>query len=252
MIRPIQSEQNENFKNWKQLDSSKMIRKQGRFFLMGEKLIREFLKKPKYEILAEVMGPQHHVLTEGRAYDHVPKYQLTQELFRQVDVLGTHFNLLLLTGPPLLETAWIPPEGLEIILPLGDPGNLGASLRSAAAFGVRKVHLTEEAAWPFHPKCIKASAGAALDLEFTRCGSLREVLNMKKENMMALDQEGTDITQFQFPKNLWLVVGEEGPGLPDHSLGKISIPTAGVESLNAAIALSLAMFSFRYSTKFNH
>lgn len=247
MIRPIVSPQNENIKMWRQLSTSKGIRKNGCFFLMGEKLIKEFLKDPHFEIIAEVMGPDHRFLTEGRSFDHVPKYQLTKELFDEIDVVGTHFNLLLLKAPDVSQEKLTTPVGLELVLPLGDPGNLGATLRSACAFGVKKVFLTEEASHPFHPKSVKASAGAVLKLNFSKTNSIKELLSKPLENSFVLDQGGQDISKFKWPKNLFLFVGEEGPGLPNNNLKKLSVPTYEVESLNAAIVTSIACYSYKTS-----
>ena len=47
----------------------------------------------------------------------------------------------------------------------------------------------------------------------------------------------------QAKKNLRLLVGEEGPGIPrGEGLGTIAIPTEGVESLNATVAASIALY----------
>lgn len=246
MIRPIQSPQNESFKIWKQLSTSKGIRKNECFFLMGEKLIREFLKKPDYEILAEVMGPDHRSLLSGREYDRIPRYQLTKPLFDEVDSVGTHFNLLLLKLPKFSKEELTHPQGLEWILPLGDPGNLGAAVRSAYAFDLKKIHLTSEAALPFHPKAIKASAGASLKIQWNLVSTLSETLNsLNSTNAFVLDQGGKDLGKTSWPKNLFLIVGEEGPGLPAHQLPVFSIPITNVESLNAAVAVSIASFAYR-------
>ena len=52
---------------------------------------------------------------------------------------------------------------------------------------------------------------------------------------------------FQWPKDVRLLVGEEGPGLPPFSFGKrIAIPmTESVESLNAVAAASMALYAYR-------
>jgi RNA methyltransferase, TrmH family len=244
-VRPIVSPQNENFKMWKQLSTSKGIRKNGCFFLMGEKLIKEFLKKPGHKILAEVMGPNHNPLLEGRDFDRTPKYQTTKELFDEIDVIGTHYNLLLLECPEMRSEKLSNSNGLEVILSLGDPGNLGAVLRSAKAFGLKKIFLTEEACHPFHPKSIKASAGAGLDLNIVRTSSLPACLIEAPKNSYALDQGGTPAEKMKWPKNLFLFIGEEGPGLPGNKLPKITIPIQDVESLNAAVAAGIAFFTYR-------
>ena len=249
MIRPIQSPQNENFKIWKLLSSSKGIRKHQCFFLMGEKLIKEFLKNPQFQILGEVMGPDHRQLLEGKMFDQVPKYRMSQEMFDDIDVIGTHFNLLLLKEPeiPTLET--ITPKNLQLILPLGDPTNLGASVRSACAFGVDTILLTEEASHPFHPKAVKSSAGACLMVKFAKIkGGLKSNLEtLPARSTFVMDQNGQDLSKFKWPLDLFLVVGEEGPGLPAHKLPVLSLPTHKVESLNAAVTVSLACYSYQNS-----
>ncbi len=253
MIRPIQSPQNENFKIWKLISNSKGIRKNKCFFLMGEKLTKEFLKnslnkdKMSFEILGEVMGPDHRTLLEGKAFDYVPKYQLPQEMFDEVDVIGTHFNLLLLKEPEMTSLTSLVPNKLQLILPLGDPTNLGAAIRSACAFGVEKIILTEEASHPFHPKAVKSSAGACLMVSFAKlAGGLKANLEtLPARASYALDQNGQDISKFEWPKDLFLVVGEEGPGLPDHKLPILSFKTNHIESLNAAVTVSLACYSYQ-------
>lgn len=64
---------------------------------------------------------------------------------------------------------------------------------------------------------------------------------------LALDAKGTSLTEFQWPTKFRLVLGQEGQGLPDTATNivqKISIPTKNVESLNVAIATSLALFHY--------
>ena len=120
-------------------------------------------------------------------------------------------------------------------------------LFAACAFGVEKILLTEEASHPFHPKAVKASAGACLFLNFAKLsGGLKLNLeSLPNKCSFVLDQKGKDLSQFKWPQDLFLVVGEEGPGLPDHHLPVISIPTHKVESLNAAATVSLACYSYQ-------
>jgi TrmH family RNA methyltransferase len=132
------------------------------------------------------------------------------------------------------------PHGIEVVLPVGDPGNLGALLRSCEAFGVGRVILTKEAAHPFLPKAVKASAGSALRLPLLRGPALAEFPN----SCIALDANGNDIKDFIWPANGLLVVGEEGAGLGRKKSKfdfHLRIPTEGVESLNAVVAASIAL-----------
>ncbi|MBS1971770.1 MAG: RNA methyltransferase [Bdellovibrionales bacterium] len=245
----ITSASNELFKNWKNLDTAKGIRKAGEFFLMGEKLIREFSEnkelQQKFPVKAELFNEDLRPL---KLASDRSTFKLAKGLFKELDFVGTHFNLLLLTLPeiPSYDPA-TQPQGLELVCPLGDPGNLGAVIRSALAFNASRVVLTEEAAFPFTPKVVKASAGAVLQMPLARGG------NLQSENyadIYALDMVGSDIEDFKWPKNMRLLVGEEGSGVKDmKGLMKLKINTGSVESLNATVAASIALYSFRNYTR---
>jgi len=174
----------------------------------------------------------------------VEPYLLAKPLFERLDVAGTGFPLLVGVVPemPALDLAE-PPRGLELVCALGDPNNLGAALRSAAAFGARRVVLMAEAAHPFHPRCLRAAANAPFALTLLRGPSWAE-LRCAAGPLLALDGGGEDLTRFDWPRDLRLVLGEEGQGLPvGLALRRLAIPTTGaVESLNATVAASLALF----------
>lgn len=239
----ITSRDNPNFRLWKSLLSSKGIKREGLFLLSGEKLVREVAFERRFEIVTELVGPSDEPLTQARHACRLPA-----ELFRELDELGTHHPLLVLKTPEI--RPWEPgltvhSEGLELFCPLGDPQNLGAVLRSAEAFGVDKVVLLEEAANPFLPKAIKASAGSSLRVKLERGPRLSELTG----SFYALDLEGAPLPQFRWPAAARLLIGEEGTGLkhlsPQARIQALSIPTAGVESLNAGVAAGIALFHYR-------
>ncbi len=246
-ITKITSAQNENYKFWKELKSAKSIRESRCFFLMGEKLIREFLRIHKanrssqFTIAAEVY-PEDLTPVTGAA---VKQFSLTSSLFKELDVIGTHFNLLLIEFSDFKKANLNEkPMGLEIVAPLGDPGNMGALIRSALAFNVKKMILTKESCHPFHPRALKASAGASLRMGFTYSADSFANLPTSSDDYF-LDQGGKNIFKFQWPADLRLWIGEEGPGISKVSAKNreriLSIPTVEVESLNATVAVSLAI-----------
>lgn len=244
----ISSKTNEHFRRWTDLASSRGIKKHGEFILMGEKLIQEFLQNPNYKIKAEIVHEDLKSVTLTHAVSktqRIPIYKLPKAMFNEVDVIGTHFNLLVLE-PKNIETLnpAAKAEGLEVIAPLGDPSNLGALARSAVAFKVNKIILTEESCTPYHPKAIKASAGALLKLPLVKAGKFTEFVQ-SHNNIYALDMKGESVAKFNWPKNMRLVIGEEGPGFSGiKGLNRLSVPTDGVESLNATVAASIALFSY--------
>lgn len=245
----ISSPQNEHFRRWQDLETAKGIKKHNEFFLMGERLIQEFLENPKFkvkgEIICEGLEPLTPKIKSLQQAKRVPVFKLPKNLFNQIDFVGTHFNLLVLELPeiPVFDPKDHPQKGLELLAPLGDPSNLGALVRSAVAFGASAIVLTQDSATPFHPKAIKASAGAVLGANVVRSPMKVSELVEGLSDIYALDMRGTDISQFKRPAFMRLLVGEEGPGLPSNLRAhRLFIATEGVESLNATVAASIALY----------
>ena len=240
----ISSNQNDSYKSFVALTTSKGLKDADVFLLSGEKLIREFLQKPNLKITHEIIRPGLSALTPSSTIQHI---EFTVELFNAIDVLGTHFNILVVEQPQITmldETALdsYAPYGIEVMMPIGDPGNLGALIRSCEAFGVARVILTREAAHPFLPKTVKASAGSILRIPLARTEKFTDLPTTFRDKVYALDMNGTPINDFVWPANAVLVVGEEGPGFGDMTFkNRITIPTRTVESLNVVVAASIAL-----------
>lgn len=249
MSSPITSPQNETFRKILSLTTAKGLKKEGLFLLSGEKLIREYLATPTLPLIQEVRrAGQDSLIPTTINTEHAPLI-LSAELFDQIDVLGTHAPILVLQQPELprltdKDITSYSPKGLEVVAPLGDPANLGAVVRSCEAFAVHRILLTEEAAHPFLPKSVKASAGSVLRIQLCRAPSLASFAGHTAA--IALDMGGTPLPQFKWPENALLIVGEEGQGLHHHNFAtRLSIPMTGTESLNAVVATSIAL-AWRY------
>jgi len=133
-----------------------------------------------------------------------------------------------------------------------DPRNLGAVVRSAAAFGATGVVLPARRSAGVTAGAWKASAGALARLPVAQAVNLtRAIEGYKKAGLFVagLDAAGTselrDMSIADGP--MVLVVGSEGRGLSRVVAGAcdmlVSIPMAsGNESLNAGIAASIALY----------
>ncbi len=176
-------------------------------------------------------------------------YQLAPALFREIDVFGTRAPLLLVNVPPL--PVWDPaeglPEGVSLLVPFQDPENVGATIRSAVAFGVDQVILLEESAHPFHPKTLRASGGAVLRARLFEGPSIKKL--PVALDILPLSTEGRNISTFTFPERFALLPGLEGAGLPEAWRSRaLTIPIRPeVESLNAAAAVSVALYAWATS-----
>lgn len=249
--RAIDSPQNPRAKTWLALTEARGIRKHGSFLLSGRKTVPEALKAHGARFTAALARTESE-LNRLSLPAHVERFVLAKPLFEALDTNGTGFPLLVGEVPDFEAADFAAgPKGLELVLALGDPANLGAVLRSAAAFGANRIVLMEGAAHPFHPKALRGGANAQFALTFLKGGSW-EALTGAKGPLAALDGEGTDIEAYGWPANLRLVLGEEGQGLPQGlKAERLAIRTTGaVESLNATVAASLALAArFRHSQR---
>lgn len=242
----ITSSTNAQFKIWKSLTTSKGIKENNLFFLMGEKLVNEFLENPVEGFKAEYIIHDAEIPQRTSAR----KTFLSKDLFKELDILGTKTPMLILSFQDFAAKDFKnSPKGLELICPLGDPRNLGALTRTALGFGVQEMILTKESTHPFLPHAIKASAGAALKMKFTKASlAINEIPLCSADYALAL--HGESLAKTKWPNDLRLWVGEEGPGLNlDHSQKKlmkfVNIPTNDVESLNAMVSTSLAIWEWK-------
>lgn len=133
-----------------------------------------------------------------------------------------------------------------------DPRNLGAIIRSAAAFGASGVIVPERRSAHMTAASWKSSAGAAARVPVALATNLNRVLREYAEAgfvVVGLAGEGeTDIAEVPGVDGpVLLVVGSEGEGLArlvrQNCDVLASIPiTSDVESLNASVAASIALY----------
>ena len=134
-----------------------------------------------------------------------------------------------------------------------DPRNLGAVVRSAAAFGAHGVVIPERRAAGMTASAWKTSAGAAARIPVAQAGNLVRALKDYQEAgcmVVGLAADGdVDLTTFDLADGpLVLVVGAEGGGLSrlvsETCDQLLSIPMANqVESLNAGVAAGVALYA---------
>lgn len=158
--------------------------------------------------------------------------------------------------PPTLDAVLAAPpldgvrHRLAVLQGLNDHENLGAIARSARAFGIDALVLDPTCADPFYRRCVRVSMGEIL---------LLPVITMPIDEMMATvrahqglivaltpHRDSPSLTRLVVrPGPLALVLGAEGPGLPEITLEsadqQMRIPIAkDVDSLNVGHAAAVA------------
>lgn len=133
-----------------------------------------------------------------------------------------------------------------VLASVADPGNMGTLIRSCAAFGYQSV-VVVEGCDPYSPKVVQASAGTLATVKLFRWSWGELVRNKGEFSLCALVCNGGSQPQdLSFEKTL-IVVGNEAHGIPAAWLAsceqQMTLPMNGnVESLNAAVAGSLALY----------
>jgi 16S rRNA (guanine527-N7)-methyltransferase len=244
-FRRIQSEDNALFRSLKKLTSARGLKKSGSVLVAGPKTICDLIASCPDRCQAWIdtdgQPAPPPALPAGAAW-----YRLSRALFRAIDIFGTGAPLLLMRAPAI--GAWRREDGLgdgcTLFVPFQDPENVGAVVRSAAAFGVGDVVLLEECGHPFHPRAVRASGGAVFHVALRNGPSISDL--PRDLPLVALSAEGSDVAAFEFPERFGLVPGLEGPGLPEAlRAGAIAIPISSqVESLNAATATAIALYAW--------
>ena len=129
-----------------------------------------------------------------------------------------------------------------------DPSNVGAIMRSAAAFGVKRVVLDRACADPWSPKALRAGMGGQLGLNVFEVEDLgAEIAKFKGTVACTVPRGGVALAEARFDGSLAWVFGGEGRGLAEETLRraglKVTIPMApGAESLNVAAAAAICLY----------
>jgi tRNA G18 (ribose-2'-O)-methylase SpoU len=136
-----------------------------------------------------------------------------------------------------------------VLFGISNHDNMGGIFRNAAAFGASAVLLDTTCCDPLYRKAIRVSVGAALDLPFARLAPEEDPIALLVAHgfaPLALSPSGaTALHQLAPPARAAVLLGSEGPGLPEAILARaqtIAIPMAGgLDSLNVATTSGIVL-----------
>ena len=141
---------------------------------------------------------------------------------------------------------------LLVVDKLQDPGNIGTLLRTALAFGITGIVITQHTVDPWSPKVIRSSAGAIFSVSVVLSDTTIEtVLTQCRQHQLtcyltaAHRADALHYYQANYKAPCALILGSEGNGVDTNTISPellnecqwITIPTSGrVESLNVSIS----------------
>ena len=214
--------------------------------------VRESARAKAERILDQVSKHADLVLLPDTVFDSAVITEHPQGIAALVKVQEHDFDSALRLTSALVVVA----AGIQ------DPGNLGTIIRSAEAFGASAVLTTEGSVNHWNPKVVRASAGSMFRMPVLKAATeeLIQQLRAREIRLLALvapHENGSygDGSASRSPRLLFeadltsacaFLVGNEGAGLSRELTRNvdefIAIPQTHVESLNAGIAASIALY----------
>jgi TrmH family RNA methyltransferase len=176
---------------------------------------------------------------------------MADALFQKLAATESSQGVITLAKPPSwnLEDCRRAPSLVIVLDGLQDPGNAGTIVRAAEAFGATGVLFTKGTVSPFNPKTLRASAGSLFRVPFVHnldVAQARAALEQGKFAVYAaMPSKAEPPAAVDLTRNCALVIGSEARGVSEQmragAIG-LSIPTIGVESLNAAGAAGILLY----------
>ncbi len=171
----------------------------------------------------------------------------TEKLYTPLDEVMK----LLDTSSPSLRSG--PAACFVLLDELHDPHNVGAIIRSAAAFGAHAILMPEHNQSPITGTVIKTSAGMVFRIPIVKIGNVNQTVRLLKEKRMwsyGLVMDGdTTLKAAEFDSPTLIIVGNESNGIREKTLElcdiKLTIPMSpDCESLNASVAASVVLYEW--------
>ncbi len=145
-----------------------------------------------------------------------------------------------------------PSERLIILSSVRDPANVGAVIRSAAAFGVDHIILTADSADLYNPKTVRSAMGSLFRVKATVLSDMEGFIRALRASgrrvyAAELTADAMPLSEIGLSATDTVIIGNEGhgvsPELSSASTGKAYIPISKkTESLNAAVAAAIFMW----------
>jgi len=246
----------------RKLNRKKYRQKEQLFLIEGARAVEQVLANKSVDVQALFFDENQQYWQQEswqKVAADIQVRSLSGDLFAEISDTDTPQGVLAVCKMPKEATVGKLTSQKGIIVALDgvqDPGNLGTIIRTATWFGASGIISGKGTVDLFHPKVIRATAGATGSLPFMN-GKLEEIFpTFGQENwaiyFLDAGEDATDLAGIPSQDKSLLVVGNEAHGVrPELMNGigtkvRISSPSdnPNVESLNAAVATSIALYEF--------
>ncbi len=208
------------------------------FLVESEHLVSEALS---LNLVTEI------ITTEDIVIDNITTIKVTKEIMKKISNLDNPSKIMAVVKKSKPRNIL----GNVIILDkLQDPGNLGTIIRSAIAFNIDTIILSNNSVDIYNPKVIQASQGMIFKINIIKDDIIDQINKLKNNDYKIIGTKLTDAVPIQEVKKLdkfGFVIGNEGQGISkevmdicdDYIYIKMNDKC---ESLNAGVAASIIMY----------
>lgn len=233
----------------------------GIFIAEGNKVVHRLLADKRFGVVSLLVTPEHVAeytpLLDARP-EQIDLFVASRQLLEQL--IGFVF------AQGVLAIGKIPPQpALDSVLAnssrplllgaidaLANSENVGAIIRTCAAFGVHALMVGETCASPWLRRSVRASMGNIFQLPIIETASLTHTLRELRASGIHVvaahpHVDGRTLTQARFTGDCCIVMGSEGTGIRPEVLAgcdeavAIRMPPT-VDSLNVTIATSVFLY----------
>lgn len=236
--------ENEKVKMYIKLKKKKYRDLSGEYIVEGMHSVMEAFKTG---MLEELILEENEILPLPCKYVYV-----SHDIMKKISTVDTPPTIMGLCKKRILNDNKFLGKKILVLDQLQDPGNLGTIIRSACAFGVDSIVLSENTVDLYNPKVIRGTQGMIFHMNIFQKKSSEIIELLKSLNIPVYGTKveyGSDVRSLneKDKRSFALVVGNEGNGvrseISDMCDKNLYINMNDrVESLNVAIATSILLY----------
>ncbi len=205
----------------------------------------------RVEVVLASQSASPEVQLRLRARSSVRLAIVPDRLFDAVAATEASQGVMVLVRPPswTLEHVFGKLPLVIVLDGIQDPGNAGAILRAAEAFGASGLIFAKGTVNPYNPKAVRASAGSVFRVPLVQglaAGEIQAACTHRNLTVYAsVPSKGQAVHLAALTRACAVIIGSEGRGVSDRlrqGAAALHVTTASVESLNAAMAAGIVLY----------
>ncbi len=244
----------------RKLNQKKYREREQLFLVEGGRAVRQIVENGKIEVNELFFDETKSMWQHGfwkEKIDRISASLLRKTAFTEVSDTDSPQGVLAICKMPAQADVELLARQEGIILAadrIRNPGNMGTMMRTAAWFGIKGIIAGKGTVDLFHPKVVRSTAGSTGTAPFQKA-DLNKILPLFEDMdwqvaLLDASDKSEDIRTFTKTTRTIIVVGNEANGI-DEKLFKTGRPSVHIasntdksyiESLNAAVAISVAMY----------